>query len=95
MPEYLVSTDLPHDVRETIRPIKMAPSQEKKRRVRAIFHEMRSMVKMSERILAAGATRKKLIAGPIPAPEIRMPPKTGIMAQEQTVRRGAEEAPIM
>ena len=46
-------------------------------------------VKIKAMILAAGATRRKAKAGPIPAPEISIPPKIGIMAQEQTVKKGA------
>ena len=44
--------------------------------------------------LAEGAIKRKVIAGPMPAPAIIMPAKIGIMAHEQTVKTGASKAAI-
>ena len=61
---------------------------------KASFHEIISELNIMAMTLAEGAIKRKVIAGPMPAPAIIMPAKIGIMAHEQTVKTGASKAAI-
>ncbi|MEM2819664.1 MAG: hypothetical protein QXF31_00610, partial [Candidatus Bathyarchaeia archaeon] len=80
---------LPHGVLDIMMPAARAVVAEARTLMPAISQEISSPVSKIAKILDAGAIKRNVNAGPMPAPLYRTPANSGTIVHEHTVRKGA------